>query len=185
MKERITQITKKKMKFKIEWLERKETTTGKKKADATIVDEQGKSEDVTIWGDFPNFDNLAPGSEIEGEIKPASDPKYKPSLNAPRTPQKAPGGAYKQKMIEDTMIRKETSIAKFQATKEEGIRMMSAQRDAVLLVTTFYKDRIGNDRVLNQGFSEDEMESILKKKIVEWRDWFLLSKDFNDVPPFE
>ena len=167
------------MKYKIDWMEKKETTTGKLKADATVVSETGESTDVTIWSDFPDFPTLAPGSVIEGEIKPALDPKYKPSLSAPRTSKTASSGGFKQKMIEDTMIRKEASITKFQATKEESIKLAGAQRDAVLLTQTLYGDTISKDPVLG----EDEKVAIIKRRVIAFRDW-LLSDEFQEVLPF-
>ena len=156
--------------YTIEWLEMKETSTGKRKADATIKGEDGHNQDVTIWADFPGFAELNPGATVEGEIKPASDPKYKPSLSPARSPYKAQGGGYKAKVMEDAMVRKETSISKFQDNKEQSIKLISAQRDAVLMVTTFYKD---------QNLDSTE----LKEKVVSWRDWFL-SEKFNETLPF-
>lgn len=158
------------MKFTIEWLEMKETSTGKRKADATVVSEDGKNTDVTIWADFPGFTELTPGMSVEADIKPASDPKYKPSLTAPRSSHKASGGGYKARVMEDAMVRKETSISRFQTNKEESIKLMSAQRDAVLIVTTMYDAG---------AWGEEEM----KRQILKWRDWFL-SEKFNETLPF-
>lgn len=133
---------------------------------------------------FPNFDGLMAGSDVEGELWQSSGGKW--YLFPPRSPQKAQGGAYKQKLMEEAVARKETFITKTVASKEESIKLSSAQRDAVLMVTTFHKDqfmKIPHDRVVSQRDYYLDEEAV-KSKITEWRDWFLLSKEFNDTPPF-
>lgn len=165
-------------KYKIDWLQMGKTTTGKEKADATLIDEQGNKVDVTIWGDFPAFNTMMPGAEIEGELKEASNPKWKPSLNAPRTPKTASGSNFKTLQVEKAQERKESSINRTLDRKEESIALMSAQRDATLIVTTFYKEAISSDPILS-----GEAERIIRKKIVEWRDWYL-SNEFTDHLPF-
>lgn len=168
------------MKFKINWLEVKSTEW----TIVTLLDDNGvEYKDVSInkkskkGEEFPNFENLQAGQDVEGELWTSSAGKH--YLFPPKVVKTA-SGAYKQKMIEDTMIKKEASIAKFQATKEESIRLMSAERDAILLVTTFYKDRWGQDPLL-----ENELDSLIKKKCIEFRDWFMLSHEWNDLPPFD
>ena len=163
--------------YKIEWLERKETSTGKKKIDATVKDEQGVNADVTIWADFPGFAELNSGMTIEAELRPASDPKYRPSLSPVRA-QKAQGGGYRQKLIDDNMEKKNASISHFQANKEESIKLAGAQRDAVLVVVNLYKE-IAEDKIMTPS----EKDSAIKKKIVEFRDYFL-SAEFNTTLPF-
>ena len=166
------------MSKKIEWIQIGATTTGKVKADATVQDESGVKTDVTIWGDFPNFATLMAGMTVEGDIVQSKDGKYKPSLNAPRLPKFAVTGGFKTKAIEDAQIRKEGSINRTLDRKEESIALMSAQRDATLIVVSFYKEAWGKDPIL-----ESELDKIIKKKIIEWRDWYL-SKEFTDHLPF-
>lgn len=158
--------------MKIDWIEFKETATGKKKADVTLIDENGKTTDVTIWGDFPGYSDLIVGQSIEGEIKAASDPKFKPSFNAPRSPKTASTGAFKAMQIEKAQDRKESSIGRFQASKEESIKMAGAQRDAVLMVSTLIPLR---------GIIPSD--NLLRDEIIRWRDWFLSDK-FEEHPPF-
>jgi hypothetical protein len=158
------------LEYTIEWIEVITTSTGKKKADATVKDPQGKTTEVNIWEDFPNFAGLMNGSKISGEVVPPKDPKYKPSLYAPRTPKTGSQSTYKTKLMNDAMEKKEASISHSQDRKEEAIKLASAQRDAVLMVTMINKDR-------------STSESALKEEIIKWRDWFL-SKDFTDVVPF-
>lgn len=164
--------------YKIDWLERGTTSTGKVKADATLIGEDGNKTTVTIWGDFLGFAELMPGGTVEGEITPSRDPKYKPSLNAPKLPRSAVTGTYRGKAIEEAQTRKAEQITRFQSDKEESIRLMSAERDAVLIVITFYKDRWSSDAVLT-----NELDNLIKKKVVEWRDYFL-SHEFNQTLPF-
>lgn len=165
------------MKYTIEWCEKKTTSTGKQKLDATLKDESGASYDnVTIWGDFPNFSELAPGFTVEGEVVEKQNGQYlNKTLYAPKAP-KAVGSTFKQKMIEDTMAKKEESIRRIQTDKEENIKLMSAQRDAVLLVTTFYTD-------VAEATPFPDRETFIKAKVVEFRDW-LLSAKFQEHTPF-
>lgn len=122
---------------------------------------------------FPTFDEIQAGRDIEGELWKSPAGKY--YLFAPRAPKQPSNGAYKQKMIDDTMTRKEGSIEKFQGNKEESIRLASSQRDAVLIVTTILQN--GAD---SRFFGD---ETFLKNEIIKWRNWFL-SSDFTDHPPF-
>lgn len=162
--------------YKIEWMEKKTTSTGKEKADCSLKAGTETVENVTIWADFPDFANLMPGSTVKGTLTPAKDPRYGPTLYPPKSPKQAAGANFKQKMIDDTMTRKEGSIEKFQNSKEENIKLSAAERDAVMIVTTFYKDRFTTDL-------DEVMEDMVKQKIVMWRDWFLSDK-FTDVAPF-
>lgn len=173
--------------YKIEFLEKKTTSTGKEKADVSLTGADGQTiQSATIWGDFPDFANLAPGSTVRGTLTPAKDPRFGPTLYPPR-PQTTRGGASgastaaKTKVIEKAMERKEESIQKFQASKEESIRLAGCQRDAVLLVQTMFGDNIWNDPIL----SEEEKRNILKKEVIKWRNWLYLSPEFNELPPFE
>lgn len=158
------------MKFKIDWLVKKtpEWTI------ATLIQEDGsKLNEVSInkvnkKGEvFPNFDNLMPGQEVEGEFW-TSD-KDKNYLFAPKVGKTGNSGAFKQKMISDTMDRKETSISKFQDNKEMSIRLASAQRDAVLIVTQI---------------AQEQGDEAIEKAIIKWRNWFLSANFTKDVPPF-
>lgn len=153
-------------KYKVEWAEVKSPEwkvvsldSGEKDVSINKVSKKGEV--------FPNFDQIAPGVEIEGELWVS--PSGKNYLFPPRVQKQAPNGAYKQKMMEETMQRKETSIRGFQASKEESIKLAGAQRDAVLIVTT-----IGNT---------DLTEQQVKDAIIKWRDWFL-SDEFNTTLPF-
>lgn len=157
--------------YKIEWLEKKTTSTGKAYYSVTLsYGENGETQSASIWSDFPNFANLMPGQAVTGELK-KNDKGYW-NLYPPRTAKTTSSGAYKQKMMEDTMKRKEDSIERFQDSKEESIKLASAQRDAVLIVTTM----MNTDRLLAEQID-------IKAEIINWRNWFL-SDEFTDHPPF-
>jgi hypothetical protein len=64
-----------------------------------------------------------------------------------------------KKDIKTTMDYKARQISGFQDDKQESMRLFSSGRDAVMVVTTMYKDNV---------FSDEQ----LKAKITEWRDWF-------------
>ena len=151
--------------YTIEWLERKTTSTGKAYMQITLEGEGEKK--VSIWSDFPDFANIMPGGKVSGELK-QNDKGYW-NLYPPRTGAKPNGGAFKQKVIEEAQARKAGDIERFQGNKEEAIRIQSAQRDAVLIVTQLQRDLI--------------TENEIKEAIVAWRNWFL-SDDFKEHPPF-
>ena len=173
-------------KLKVEWIEVKAPDWKL----ATLIGEDGKQiTEVSInrtskKGEvFPSFDELASGHDVEGELWQSTAGKW--YLFPPR-PQTTPGGAsrgqggaYKAKVMEEAMARKEVSIGKFQASKEESIKLAGCQRDAVLLTQTMFGNNIWSDPIL----SEEEKRSVLKKEVIKWRDW-LLSDAFNDVLPF-
>jgi hypothetical protein len=64
--------------------------------------------------------------------------------------------------------RKEQSISKFQDSKELSIRIASAQRDAVLIMTTI-------------GFPEEMTEGEIKTGIEKWRKYFFELSDINNT----
>lgn len=156
--------------FKVEWMEKK----GDGWIVATLSDGTNKTTDVSInernkKGEiFPNFNAITLGGTVEGDLWQSSAGKW--YLFAPKAPKQGQGGVFKAKVIEEAQVRKESSINRTMDRKEESIKLSSAQRDAVLIVTTFYKD---------SGIDAQE----IKEQIVKWRDWFL-SEDFNTTIPF-
>lgn len=158
--------------IKVEWVENKTTSTGKPMKALSVTDEKGEKFNINIFSDFPDYANIIPGAVIRGELK-KNDKGY---LNIySETQNKTRGGApgaFKQAQIEKTMEKKEASIEKFQTSKEEAIKLMAAQRDAVLIVNTLLQN--------HSSWDNDD----IKNQIVVWRNWFLLDKDFNNPPPF-
>lgn len=125
---------------------------------------------------FPNFDGITPGVEIDAETWRSEAGKwylFPPKLEKPQGgAYKASGGGFSAKMIE----KKQENIKQSMELKQENIQMAAAQRDAVLIVTTFYP---------NSDFSDAELRS----KIEEWHAYFMLLQDKVDVTdkvlPFE
>lgn len=172
-------------KYTISWIEAKNPDW---KTASLIGEDKTAYQDVSInrtskKGEaFPNFDGLMNGGEAEGEIWQSAGGKWYLFPPKPQTtPSGAPrgsGGGFKAKMIDEAMAKKEQSIGRFQASKEESIRLASAQRDSVLVVVHLYKE-IAEDPIMTPS----EKDSAIKKKILELRDWFL-SDEFQQTLPF-
>lgn len=162
--------------YKIEWIEQKQSAKGTTYHRATLVDEEGnQTENVAIFAGFTGG-ALDLAGTVRGVLvnKPYNGkPSY--TLNSPG---QVPGSGARTASRDAAQARVEKSVEKAQDRKEESIKHSAAQRDAVLLVTTFYRDRFANDPIL-----ESELDSFIKKKVTEFRDW-LLSDNFTDSIPF-
>lgn len=66
------------------------------------------------------------------------------------------------KEYKTTMDYKAGQIKKFADEKQEGMRLMSSGRDAVLMVTA----------LIPTGYLNNTTEDEVKAKILEWRKWF-------------
>lgn len=167
------------MKYKVEWIE----TNKYGDKTASLTDEAGgKLLSVKLGKEFKGQDIMS-GHTIEGTewkspkngsiyIFPLKEEnptayQYKPVSGPRSTPQSDISTQVKQ-----AQERTAKGIEKTMDRKEESIRLSSAQRDAVLIVT----------KIINESWGDD---ATIKEKIIKWRNWFLLSKDFNDIPPFE
>jgi hypothetical protein len=167
--------------IKIDWIETKDD--GWKLA--SITDAEGhKLLNVSInrtsnKGEvFPNFDNLAAGMDIEAVTWQSKAGKWYLFPPKPQTTQgeayTKPQGGFKagmQKMAEE----KREFIKDTQEIKNSNIREAAAQRDAVLIVTTFYPE-FANDPLLST-----EKEKLIKQKYLQWRDMFLNQEPFADT----
>lgn len=117
------------MEYKLNWVERKTTSTGKQKIDATLDTPTGQERGITIWSDFPDFANLAAGRTVNGTITTSKDGKWK-SLQASESksfPQRSPSA------ISKAMDKKEASIEKFQDSKQDSIQKAAIIRDSTIL----------------------------------------------------
>lgn len=156
------------MQYKVDWCEGVISSKGTKYKRATVIDEhEVKTEGVAVFETFSKYGEVEPGRTVEGVVR-TKDYKGKPSHSledgnlGPK-----PAGLRNTRTITEAMEKKEASIERFQGHKEQSIQLASAQRDAVLIVSTLMKG--------DSSFTED----IVKMKIVEWRNWFL-SKAFTD-----
>ncbi len=151
-------------KYKITEISKSRTSTGKDKADVTL-DYNVKA---TMWGDFPGFMSLEVGNEIEANLTPAKDPKYKPSLS-PVTATTFNGGAYRRSGGANEEVRAK-NIEKAQDRKSESIAYFNSVNSAIALF---------NGDVTRHSASTEE----IKQVIVAWRDWFLDEyKKWNESP---
>lgn len=156
------------MKYKIIWSEKKTTSTGKEKIDATLDDGQRTIDKVTIWGDFPNFAGLMTGHEIEGDIVTKQNGAYTNHTLYPvkvaTTPKFGASGGMKM------MEKKAENIKEAQERKSESIAYFNSVNSAIALVGK----RLGE-------ISEAQMKLELKL----WRDWFLSEYEtWNQKEPF-
>lgn len=125
---------------------------------------------------FPNFDELAAGQTIEGELW--QSPAGKWYLFPPRPVKQASSGAYKQKVMEEAVARKETSIKQFQGSKEYSIKVSSTFRAAVDSAIAEYQEM---RRV------SIAVDANLEKLFEKWREyyWFTFDVDDKTYPPFK
>ena len=149
------------MLIKIEWSEVKTTATGKEYKKVSFKDASGAMIDASVWSDTPFYAQIAPGSEIEAEVRKSADGKY---TNLVMANQGSTGGnrgagltAMKTAQIEKAMDKKAGQIAQAQdrsawmwaktnastllAAKEGhlvGKTIQNISQDVILLATLIY-----------------------------------------------
>ena len=166
--------------YRIEWIQVGKTTTNKVKADATVSDILNETKtDITIWGDYPDFSSLIPGMIVEGELVQSKDGKYKPSLNAPRSPRIASGGAFKQKMATDLIELKDQKIGLRQDDKYYNIKVASTFTAGWNTAIAEWQEQ---KRV--SPHTSQELTALFEK----WREYFWYEYDVEEgkkYPPFK
>lgn len=151
-------------KYTVEWCEVKKEgeTNGRpwKIMDLTLKDEEG-----VVTDKVSTFDNVLPGSTIEGQII-KNDKGY---LNFQSKKAEAKAN-FKTAQMEKVMERKEESISKFQDSKEWSIKLASSMGKAI-------------DLALAEGEMNDESRKLAIKK---WREWILNAWEVNpeSIIPF-
>lgn len=160
------------MTLRIEWTENKSkdwkicTVT---KPDGTTTENVSVNRMNKKGEVFPNFDGIAPGADIEGELWRSDAGKW--YLFAPKPKGEGlgtrPAWVKPKADMTRVMEKKQESIEKNMDVKNEAIKMAGAQRDAVLMVTTFYA---------TQALSEEELQA----KVEYWYQYFInrLSQPF-------
>lgn len=147
--------------FKILKIERKQTASGKDMARLNLQNPDGVIiNDVTIWGDYPNFATLDVGHTTEGDVQEKQNGQYvNKTLYPARTNTLGAkrGGAG----MAATMEKKEKSIGAAMDRKEASIEKMATFRDATLL-TVAWASHIQ---------AEDFSTATMKDKWVEFRLW--------------
>lgn len=150
--------------------ENKQTVNGKpyKALEVEVANEVRK---VSMWSFFPDFANIKEGSVFMGKMT-KGEKYWDLTYEGAEKPRGGQSGAFKQKVIEETMQRKEGSIAKFQDNKELSIKIASTMNKAVELAIAEIKDI----RTMNT----------LEADILKWREWLWKHWDVKDTeyPPF-
>ena len=156
------------MNIKIIECTEKETKFGKPMK-ALKVEAEGETRVVNMFNNFPDFANLKVGSVFLANM--AREGNYW-NLSYEGADKLKGNSGYKQKVIEETMARKEKSISGFQDNKEFSIMIASSMRGAIDLALAEWKD----ETVL------DTLEQSIKK----WRHWILdnWSVDPKDIQTF-
>ncbi len=146
--------------------EKKKTTTGK-----TVINTNLKGindeiiDKVNIWEDFTNFDAIVAGGSVEGDI--VTNAKGYKTLYPPKNNLGAKPWGNKGNKSEDIKVAQERTqvmVKTAQDNKEESIKQAASMRDAVLIVTSMYKDLAEQD---------------IKVKILMWRKWYLNNWEHN------
>lgn len=159
-------------KYKIDWLENdkygnKKVSVSREDGTKLLAAELGKEyKDIEVMaGHEINANEWTSPKNGKVYLFKEQDtvPGEKPRGGAP--------GAFKGAQIEKAQDRKNEMIGKTLDRKEESIRLSSAQRDAVLIVK----------ELIEANWSPLD----IKQAIIEWRNWFLLDREFNNPPPFE
>lgn len=146
------------MEYFIETLELKEAASGKSYKSVTLNGGGETYEKVSLWPETEGYESFIEGGKIVGEVyKKGNYWNFKPA-NA--KPAYKGGGA-----ITKAMEKKNDNIVAAQERKHDAIRLAGAQRDAVLMVTTFEA---------NTPFPADNE---LKSKIEAWVRYFLGLQD--------
>lgn len=158
------------MQFKIEKVEKKTTSTGKPMARVDLIGAEGELlENVTVWGDHPDFEALAVGSTVEGEYK--DDGKWKTLYGIKP---KAPVSGGNMRGVAAAQERKGAMIASAQENKSQAIKVAAAMRDAVAIAIA---------SLSGVPFPTD---AEFQAEIVKWRTWYLKEWDIAektvDVP---
>jgi len=163
------------MKIKIDWLEKKHIDSlNKDVMEIDGTDEQNNKVKFSVWGDFPGFNEIQNGGFIEGNLweKPGTG---KFTLYPPKPATTGQTGGNKGGLkagMQQMATEKREFIKEAQETKQEAIKESQAQRDAVLMVTTFYPE-LASDPLLSV-----EKEKLLKEKYLHWREFFLTQPPF-------
>jgi hypothetical protein len=103
-------------KITIDWSQIKTTQTGKEYKAVTFKDASGAEVTASVWSDAPFYQHIAPGAEVEAEVRKSPDGKYTNLVmaNTSSTGGTRGGGAFKSAQIEKAMDKKAGQIAQAQ-----------------------------------------------------------------------
>lgn len=127
--------------------------------------------------EFPNFDAIKPGADIEASLWANAMGKW---YVFPPREEKPRGGAFRASpgAITKAQETKAANIEKAQENKQEGIKLASAFRDATLLAIEL------NKRATFEGEPLGKSELLALHK--ELREWYMKGweNEANNPPPF-
>lgn len=128
---------------------------------------------------FPNFDKLAVGQEIEGELWQSTVGKE--YLFPPRVAKAGQGGTYKGqvgRVVKEAQERKEASISLSQDRKEWGIKVSSTFGKACEFAVAEWQEQ----KKVDPTFS-----ATLEKLFEKWREYLWMNYDVGETqyPPFK
>lgn len=164
------------MKYKINWVENKNEDW---KVAELIAEDGYKTSDVSINRknkagavQWPNFDQIMPGSELEGNLWKSPTNKwffYPPKPETARGgANKGQGGVYRTQQIRETMQLKQEGIKQSQENKELGIKISSTIRMA-------------HETALRETEGAPFDPGIFKSNVKRWRAWYWENWDAKDT----
>ena len=167
------------MKYTVVLAEAVELRSGLKKKNLIVTDERGTTiKDVGMWPDFPGYETIATGQELEGDIVEKGKYKslYPLRVERPSTPRTPSRSAE----INVAMERKNESIRTFQEDKELGIKVAAAMRDATLILTSVYRETLEK---LEPSKRSDKIKE-LHAALVSWylEQWDETKKAIDNLP---
>lgn len=157
--------------YTVEWAESKPTSTGKPRKIVTLKDETGAHyENVTLWGDFPGWEGIGPGSSVQGDYK--DDGKYR-TLFPTRAPRAARGPTGENmRGVAAAQTRKGDMIEKAQDAKGRGIQVAAAYRDCTLMVLEMART--------GHFDTDEEKNEFIQRKHKELVSWYLKQWDMSE-----
>lgn len=154
------------MKYTVKWIENKPTSAGKMRAIATVVDETGvETADITIWGDYPGFQDLRPAAITEATIEQKTiNGKVWRALRAVRTDTLSAPAYRKHTGPKPDMLKavekKQEGITTAMDRKDDSIKRSSIFRDSTIMTNAFVASQSGE-------MTLEDMQAVWD----EWHKW--------------
>lgn len=160
------------MKYRIEWLEQKTTSTGKNMYKVSIKDEKGEMHtEVAIWEGFPNFAELKSGMDIEGDIQVKQNGQYvNKSLYAPKVA--TTGFVGRGGGIAKAQETKASMVERAQENKGLSIKIASTASMANATALAF----MAGQTIVDEGVFRSEFK---RWRAFYWKEWDKEDKDFE------
>ena len=161
------------MSYTITNVQKKTAKSGKEFIKCVIGDKE-----TVIFSTFPDFANLAENSVVDGDLSKGEPYNGKDQYTLwPLKKQYVPRGNGGSAGMKAAVEAKNTNINKAIDRKEESIKLAGLQRDAVLLVTTFYVEEASTYH------NTADKEEFIREKIAYWKK--TLDQSYGDGQPFK